>query len=432
MPLVRPGIQCVTVRAERIRAGHPVGRNLAAHLANCVRGSGQSVKVTPMTDDIHFVRSADLDARYDSAARATLVPALCGLAAFSGALGLFYLLAPVLGSNIGAPPVVSAAPDWADLAVGLGALLVATVLVGLALIVWRVRRTVAHAQAWLAGALLLVALGGLAALFVGRDITASLVLVVVVGIIGTTVLATRWLVALLYTIWVSWLATLAAAQLAAQCGPWVLAMIMVTGVAVATVLGRRHTVDALSQAEDSADQASVRDPLTGLVNRRGLAMLGGQIVETARRQGDAVHCVFVDIDQLRHVNEVEGRDAGDEVVVAVADALRSVTRATDVVARWGGDEFCVVGPGAGMAPMELERRVRERVLLNPPVDDFVWSPKVCAGGAMLAPWDTGNLDTLLGKADQEMYLRRALRRGGPRRSPLGGRTTTASTETEAI
>lgn len=385
-----------------------------------------------MTDDIHLVRSADLDARYDSAARATLVPAFCGLAAFSAVFAAYLFLAPVLGANIGAPPPTPKAYDEASVLLGLAAALVAAVLVGLTLIVWRVRRTIGHSQAWVAGALLLETAFGLTALFVSRDITASLVLVVVVGVIGTTVLATRWLVALLYTLWVSWLATLAAAQLASQCGPWVLAMVMVTGVAVATVLGRRHTVDALSQAEDSADQASVRDPLTGLVNRRGLAMLGGQIVESARRQGDAVHCVFVDIDQLRHVNEVEGRDAGDEVVVAVADALRSVTRATDVVARWGGDEFCVVGPGAGMAPMELERRVRERVLLNPPVDDLVWSPKVCAGGAMLAPWDTGNLDTLLGKADQEMYLRRALRRGGPRRSPFGGRATAASTETEAL
>jgi hypothetical protein len=64
--------------------------------------------------------------------------------------------------------------------------------------------------------------------------------------------------------------------------------------------------------------------------------------------------------------------------------------------------------------MELERRLRDRVLLSPPVPLDVWEPKVCAGGAMLAPWDSGTLDTLLGKADQEMYLRRALRRGGGR------------------
>jgi hypothetical protein len=77
-----------------------------------------------------------------------------------------------------------------------------------------------------------------------------------------------------------------------------------------------------------------------------------------------------------------------------------------------------------MSPVELERRIRERILLSPPVAIDVWDPKVCAGGAMLAPWDSGSLDTLLGKADQEMYLRRALRRGGPRnRRPSSEPTT---------
>ena len=113
----------------------------------------------------------------------------------------------------------------------------------------------------------------------------------------------------------------------------------------------------------AAEAAAVRDHLTGLANRRGLAMVGGQMVEQARRQGDAVHCIFVDIDGLKRVNDALGHAVGDEVIVAVAEALRAATRATDVVARWGGDEFCVVGPGPGMAPLELERRVRDGVVL---------------------------------------------------------------------
>ena len=102
---------------------------------------------------------------------------------------------------------------------------------------------------------------------------------------------------------------------------------------------------------DSAAQASVRDPLTGLVNRQGLSMMGQQIVETARRSGDAVHCVYIDIDQLRHVNEVAGEeDRATTSWSRSSDALRSITRGTDIVARWGGDEFCVIGPGPGMSP----------------------------------------------------------------------------------
>jgi len=264
------------------------------------------------------------------------------------------------------------------------------------------------------GVILTVAAVGVAGLVSSDVVEWSLPVLVALAAAGSALLTLRWLVASVYTVWVAWLAGLAAADLDRWPVAWLIAALTITAMGAVSSVSRRNLTSELSDISSTAEQAAVRDPLTGLVNRRGLSLLGQQIVEAARRTGDAVHCVYIDIDQLRHVNESLSRESGDEVVVAVSDALRSVTRGTDIVARWGGDEFCIIGPGPGMSPVELERRIRERILLSPPVAIDIWDPKVCAGGAMLAPWDSGSLDTLLGKADQEMYLRRALRRGGPR------------------
>jgi diguanylate cyclase (GGDEF)-like protein len=305
----------------------------------------------------------------------------------------------------------------------------AALLLALAGVAHRWRDRLPVADAWASGAVVVAAAAGVVSVVFTDDISWSLLVLVAVAAAGSAVVTMRWLIAVLYAVWVGWLAGLAAAGLTGAV-VWLSALAAVTGLAVVASVTRRHLVEALTTAEATVDQVSVRDPLTGLLNRRGLALLGVQIVEAARRQGDAVHCVFVDIDQLRHVNEMVSHEAGDDVLVAVGDALRSATRSTDVVARWGGDEFCIIGPGAGTAPMELERRVRERVMLSPPVPDEIWSPRVVAGGAMLAPWDSGSLDTLLGKADQEMYLRRALRRGGGSRPrPSASRREQATGDT---
>jgi diguanylate cyclase (GGDEF)-like protein len=235
------------------------------------------------------------------------------------------------------------------------------------------------------------------------------VMLVIVGA-GAVLLSLRWLAATLYLAWGGWAV---GAFLVGPADAWphyVVGMCLATLLAVLVNHLRRGNVRALGEAHAAAEAAAVRDHLTGLANRRGLAMVGAQMVEQARRQGDAVHCLFVDIDGLKRVNDALGHAVGDEVIVAVAEALRAATRGTDVVARWGGDEFCVVGPGPGMAPLELERRVRDGVVLASEVPAEVWPVRVSAGGSMLAPWDSGTLETLLGKADQEMYLRRSLRK----------------------
>lgn len=188
------------------------------------------------------------------------------------------------------------------------------------------------------------------------------------------------------------------------------ALVAAVALAIVTSRTRHHARLEVDQARAFAEDATVRDPLTGLANRKGLAMLGGQILESSRRRGDAVYCMFLDVDGLAKVNTELGHACGDEVLLTVAEALSGSTRATDVVARWGDDEFVVVGPGTGLAPLEMERRVRARCLESAPVPRSTWSARISAGGAVLEPWDDGDVDTLLRQADREMHLRRTLRR----------------------
>ena len=190
-----------------------------------------------------------------------------------------------------------------------------------------------------------------------------------------------------------------------------LAALVVAGVLAAVVHGRiDRTQRQVDQALAFAEDATVHDPLTGLANRKGLSMLGAQILETARRRGDAVYCMFLDVDGLGRINSDLGHGAGDEILLTVAEALSRSTRATDAVARWGDDEFVVVGPGTGLAPLEMERRVRARCLESSPLPREQWAARISAGGAVLEPWDDGDVSTLLHQADREMQLRRALRR----------------------
>lgn len=340
-------------------------------------------------------RPATLEESYDAAVTASLPVTVAGLGAFS------LLLAAESAVTLTGTDRLAAVAT----ATGVGVLLAV-----LALLARRVAVPAGFGHPVTAASL--VATGAQPVLVMvlaqqPRQSTALLLLAVGAGVV---LLSLRWLVATMYLLWGGWTAAALVVGPSLQWLHYAVGLVVATALAVLVSHLRRTACRELASAAVAAEAAAVRDQLTGLANRRGLAMVGGQIVQQARRAGDAAHCIFVDIDGLRRVNERLGNDAGDGVIVSVGEALREVTRATDVVARWGGDEFCVVGPGPGMAPLELERRLRDAVLPHTPVPAEVWPARASAGGAMLEPWDSGTLETLLGKADQEMQLRRSLRR----------------------
>jgi diguanylate cyclase (GGDEF)-like protein len=86
------------------------------------------------------------------------------------------------------------------------------------------------------------------------------------------------------------------------------------------------------------------DPLTGLLNRRGFSAALQSQVAHARRYGPCGALLMLDLDGFKAVNDAQGHDAGDQLLVQVAEELRQCLRETDAVARLGGDEFAIILP----------------------------------------------------------------------------------------
>lgn len=97
---------------------------------------------------------------------------------------------------------------------------------------------------------------------------------------------------------------------------------------------------------------ATRDYLTGLFNRRYFFDVGRTLFENARRQHLVLTVAMVDIDYFKNVNDQYGHDAGDHVLKTVADLLRTSFRSADIVARMGGEEFCVLA--ANIKPEALQ------------------------------------------------------------------------------
>ena len=126
------------------------------------------------------------------------------------------------------------------------------------------------------------------------------------------------------------------------------------GMAVAEQMGL--TLANLRLRAAMREQA-IRDPLTGLLNRRYLEETLPREVQRACRQGRALSVLMLDLDRFKLLNDTYGHDAGDVVLHAVGDFLRSHTRAEDMACRCGGEEFVLIMPEATLE--NAERRAQE-------------------------------------------------------------------------
>jgi diguanylate cyclase (GGDEF)-like protein len=192
-------------------------------------------------------------------------------------------------------------------------------------------------------------------------------------------------------------------------------LVILFGVPVAVVL---HRAILVRQFENDARQ----DAKTGLANTVHWRQAARKELATASRNDEGVGLLIIDLDHFKNLNDRYGHLAGDDVLRAVADALRAEVPDFDFVARFGGEEFSILVPGVHSQTSLLHtgdriRRTVERLTVSVTGDegDTAVARVTASVGAALFPDHGHNLDDLLRVADTALY---AAKRGGRNRTCL--------------
>ncbi|WP_336027505.1 histidine kinase N-terminal 7TM domain-containing diguanylate cyclase [Geodermatophilus sp. FMUSA9-8] len=166
-------------------------------------------------------------------------------------------------------------------------------------------------------------------------------------------------------------------------------------------------VEVIERLRAELAEEAVRDPLTGLHNRRHLDRALGAGLAARPRTGE-LSLLVVDVDHFKRVNDRLGHAAGDAVLTAVAGTLAGAVREGDTAARLGGEEFVLVLPGAGREQaLARAERIRRTVAATPHDVDGGPVTVTVSIGVAVCPADGASAATLLEAADRALYTAKA-------------------------
>jgi diguanylate cyclase (GGDEF)-like protein len=180
-----------------------------------------------------------------------------------------------------------------------------------------------------------------------------------------------------------------------------------------------YSLQRRAAAERNLAMMATTDSLTGLCNRRRFDEVLDTEWRRAQRSGDSIGLLMIDVDHFKKYNDKFGHQTGDEVLAAIAGCIAANTRrAAEVSARFGGEEFAILLPGASAQyALETAERIRTAVLALPAAADAPGvTPTVSIGVAVVRP-GTSPAD-LIKAADKALYEAKASGRNRTVQAPV--------------
>ncbi|PKG99029.1 sensor domain-containing diguanylate cyclase [Paraglaciecola sp. MB-3u-78] len=166
---------------------------------------------------------------------------------------------------------------------------------------------------------------------------------------------------------------------------------------------RQNSFNRIQEMSQKFERQAMEDPLSGLLNRRGMREKLQNEFERSQRYNNDLTVMMCDIDHFKAVNDQYGHDKGDEIIKSLGTIFKSGLRKQDSLARWGGEEYLFLLPETnGNQGMQLAEKLRSQIEKKPYTqDDKIFSISISIGLHQIAATDT--INQAITKADTNLY-----------------------------